>query len=429
MSKVVEILLVINNKEYSFPVGIGFSEIVETIREQFGDDVESITVFNEKTRRSRIISNESQMSSFWELSNEISNGRSIEFTYTPKKTPKPPEKVKKVNKFTDGMRRALMGTSIEHVGDSTYFCPRCQRKLTFDCPRKVTLHAESEEHKEGLPGLLLAFLDMFEFPDYKKSKRTRVSNSKHSILYKTVKSKKQIRESFMGFVGKYDIERHFFNRILERCGVHFSKTDSFFCLCPVCQVPGVQKNDPDEYERHRILTKDRSLRFKKDLSDPESLVCVMDFSSNIRSKSVFATQNEGFTYNQWTLFNLTVLQTAESEVVEKYFDVFTFHKYGEERVVKHNSEYIINALSLIFQHQSFEAYENKNLLLWSDNGRRMKSLALVIYLSELSGTKFRSVSQKFFMKFHGKSICDRHFGSIARVRYYSKSDINETEDL
>ena len=132
MSKVVEILLVINNKEYSFPVGIGFSEIVETIREQFGDDVESITVFNEKTRRSRIISNESQMSSFWELSNEISNGRSIEFTYTPKKTPKPPEKVKKVNKFTDGMRRALMGTSIEHVGDSTYFCPRCQRKLTFD---------------------------------------------------------------------------------------------------------------------------------------------------------------------------------------------------------------------------------------------------------------------------------------------------------
>ncbi len=155
----------------------------------------------------------------------------------------------------------------------------------------------------------------------------------------------------------------------------------------------------------------------------------MDISSNIRSKHVFATQNEGFKYSQWTLFNLTVLQTAESEVVEKYFDVFTFHEYGKIKFLKHNSEYVINALSLIFQHPSFDAHRNKNFELWSDNGGAMKSSALIVYLSELAGTRFASVSQKFFVKYHGKSICDRHFGNIARARYYSSLDIKDTDDL
>ena len=59
----------------------------------------------------------------------------------------------------------------------------------------------------------------------------------------------------------------------------------------------------------------------------------------------------------------------------------------------------------------------------------MKSLALVSYLAELTGTRFASVSQKFFVRYHGKSICDRHFGNVARARYYYSEDIRETGDL
>ena len=429
MSLAVVAVFLIDNKEYTFPRPSSFSDITKGVRRISGVEVESISFLNEETGFERVISDQSQMKQFWKYYRCSSVSKSVQFTFLPKYVSERPQSKKKARRFTEKMRVALIGSDIEYINGSKFFCNRCRLKLTFDCPEKIMRHVESNKHKVGLPGLLLSFLDTFEFPEYKKSKRSHVSTSGYSTLYKTVKNKKQIRESFAEFVGVNTIERHAFSKITQRCGVRFSKTDSFFCLCPVCQVPGSRNKDSEGFKRHRILIKDRSLRFKKDLMDPESLVCVIDFSSNIRSKRVLATQDDGFVYNQWTLFNLTVLQTAESEVVERYFDVFTFHKYGKERVLRHNSEYVINALDLIFRDQLFDAHRGKRLSLWSDNGRTLKSSAIVVYLAKLSGTRFASVSQKFFVKFHGKSICDRHFGCIARARYHYSDDMQDTEDL
>ena len=169
--------------------------------------------------------------------------------------------------------------------------------------------------------------------------------------------------------------------------------------------------------------------FKDDLMNSDSLVCVMDFSSNIRTKHIRNTQSMGFVYDQWTLFNLTVLRTGEKEDVEKYFDVFTFLNHRKERLSKHNSDYVISALKRIFQHSLFEDKKRKNLSLWSDNGLALKNTKVVHYLASLSGTRFTSSSYKFFVEYHGKSICDRHFGNVARARYNYEEELTSTVDL
>ena len=113
----------------------------------------------------------------------------------------------------------------------------------------------------------------------------------------------------------------------------------------------------------------------------------------------------------------------------QYFDVFTFHKHGKPRTLIHNSAYIMNALSLIFRHSFFDGKEQKNLVLWSDNGKPMKSANLVLFLASLAETRFATVNQKFFVPFHGKSICDRHFGCIARTKKKGGNDILSTPEL
>ncbi len=48
MSFSKEVLFHINNKEYGFPTGTTFSEIIETIKKIAGDDMDSFEFLNEK---------------------------------------------------------------------------------------------------------------------------------------------------------------------------------------------------------------------------------------------------------------------------------------------------------------------------------------------------------------------------------------------
>ncbi len=197
------------------------------------------------------------MSLFWTNFASFSHNHSIKASYIPLKVLKPLQNQKKTGWSTDEMNDSLSGTGIKHVEGLNFFCERCHKKLVIDCPMKISRHVETKKHKDGLPGLLLAYLDTFEFPDFKKSKRSHDSNTGYSTLYKTVKSKKQIRESFSEFIKKDKIERVQFDKIIRKCGIHFTKMDSFFCLCPVCQVPDSKDKDSAAYERHRTLVKDR----------------------------------------------------------------------------------------------------------------------------------------------------------------------------
>ena len=79
-------------------------------------------------------------------------------------------------------------------------------------------------------------------------------------------------------------------------------------------------------------------------------------------------------------------------------------------MIQHN---VVSALKTIFEAPFFDGKEEKNLIIWSDNGRPLKSSTNVDYLSLLEGTKFASVSQMFFAPCHGKSICDRQDTSDA----------------
>ena len=74
----------------------------------------------------------------------------------------------------------------------------------------------------------MTFLETFEFPNYKKQKKSDTPNILPKTTYRTSKSRKQNRLSFSEFVEDTNIDKARFERIVEKCKVDFSKVDSFF---------------------------------------------------------------------------------------------------------------------------------------------------------------------------------------------------------
>ena len=389
------------------------------------EDVKSLTVdldlFPLYSGKTFNIENDQDLNTFQEVMHNYSSSRVHRATYTLK-TPSRPKRRKRKN--TESTELEASKNKLKHRKGMKYYCTQCCKELTFDDPGKVTRHCITILHSHKFPSLIMPFIRTFEFVDL----IPQYFRAGKGIRVRTTKSPNELLTAFRVFCKDNSLTLRQFILLLKKHNIVFKKVDGFFCLCPICQNPQ-EKPTIAELTKHVEQVQKRWASFKEDLLNKEMLVCVMDFASNPRSKRTHMTQIEGFSYDQWTFFNLTVLKTDSKENVDKYFDVLTYHSKNEERISKYNSDYVLEALKKIFKNPFFKSKRGKNLVIWMDNGKSLKSTKVLRYLASLSGTQFSSVSPKYFFQYHGKGICDRHFGKASWLRRRSGGNITTTEDL
>lgn len=394
------------------------------LQEKTGDTIDGICFFCDVFRQALTFPGDS-LNTFWEIAEKFTTEDIVEATYTTENKRQddswPEKHTRVVRKVSETQINFGAENGLEWKGNTNFFCENCLETFSFDCPEKIRQHLETQKHKKKLPALFLDFVETFEFVDFKKLRRTKDSNNTVSISIRTNKTKARLLCSFNGFIGD-TLEKGRFNRILKKCNASFHFLSMFICLCPICQVPGSSSSEKD-IKKHRLLLQDRRSQLSEDIESAENVVCVIDFSSRIRSKRVHATQTEGLSYTQWSLFSVVVYWPSGRH----YYDVFVLQEM--ERRVPQNSMFVQAALDKVFQSPGFNGTNDKNLVIWGDNGLSLKNSSNVYFLSTLARTKFSSVNLKFFVKYHGKSDCDRHFGCIARARYNYDKDITTTEDL
>ena len=196
----------------------------------------------------------------------------------------------------------------------------------------------------------------------------------------------------------------------------------FYCLCPICFNKVLKGEVPEtELEGHRRKIEATKEAFKKENSNQDITNVVMDFASDRRTKRVYLTGSESYRYTRWSVFNVTHCSKEGEERAYDYFDVISSLSEEESGLkVKHDSLYVINGLKEVFERMGREGLLKRIISIWSDNGRHFKNKVVVNYLISLVGETFDELRMRFFERYHGKSICDRHFGNISRtMREYS----------
>jgi len=97
--------------------------------------------------------------------------------------------------------------------------------------------------------------------------------------------------------------------------------------------------------------------------------------------------------------------------------------------IRHETQYAVNALMQVLSKMSDKGLLKKKLSLWCDNGKHFKNTGVVNFLCSLVGKMFKEISLNFFVPYHGKSICDKHFGTISMKTRVCGKDITTIEDL
>lgn len=412
--------------EMFFSSGATFSEISETVKEDAKKDLETILVEGTKILSKVELKNDLEMSVFWANFREYTSRNLIfgECTFEDEKF-----REKRLRNCSEEMVKKARKKGLEHQTGLEFYCLKCLKNVTLDSKTKISIHIGTKCHRDGILSALRNFIDTCRFLRPKMKKRDTNPSRELSVRVRTTKTRQQFLDAFKGYSEIEDVSVGQLKRGLQSLDVSIDKAPAFFCLCPYCDVKEVAEEYKEGLQEHNENVALSCTLFLNTLSDENNIVCVIDFAANIRSQLIENEQKDYYRYVQWSLFNLTVLKTSSKEEPEKYFDVITFRGDGKGDKIKHDSAYVVSALKTIFEDPFFEGKKDKNLIIWSDNGKALKSSTNVDYLSLLLDSRFASVSQMFFAPCHGKSICDRHFGCIARIVHNCGKDITSTDNI
>lgn len=287
------------------------------------------------------------------------------------------EKSPKKKKMPSEEAIAFAGKNgLEYIGGNRFRCAVCGDELTFHCNSVIETHLNTDKHKNALDNALIDFLGMFTFVDDKPSKKGG----------KRVRTRKSIRSLHVDFTG-YLTERNIkgclafktFRGLLKLNDVSFQRVDGFFCLCPFCDTnkyPGYEKG-------HRKIIEAAKNAYQMDIHNPDTLTITVDYALSIRSKKEKSTTSDWFSYDKWTLFNITATEMNGDEPIRTYFDVFVYEDHEDKVKLKHNSELTMLIFDKILSNDFFKERKKKTLSIWNDNGRNIKGFKTIHYLLSL----------------------------------------------
>ena len=337
----------------------------------------------------------------------------MEISYVPKTT-KEANRMPSKNLIARCEKEGLM-----YQNGKIFFCSKCKVERTIDTEIKLQRHLISKKHSGEDRILLLDFLRGFDFFQDKYEEDERSS-------LRTVKSKIQLLNEFRSYADK-PISKRFFNHLLLSLTISIYKVESYYMLCPLCFNKKLWKSVPDhQLFRHKTLLSDTAKRFSSELKNKDVSLIVMDFAADRRSQQIYKTGKDEYRYTRWAVFNGTLCSENKEYT---YIDVTS--ELGEKEGVKirHDTRYSINALMKVLSNLSENKRLKKKLNLWCDNGKHFKNEKMVNFLISLVGKMFEEISLNFIVPYHGKSICNKHFGAISRKLRFCKNDITTLETL
>lgn len=176
-----------------------------------------------------------------------------------------------------------------------------------------------------------------------------------------------------------------------------------------------EKQQWEELEQLRVCVeehKDRNTAqrtaFKEacaSLKDHEALL-LMDFKENLKLggcprevSSVF------YTKFQMTVFGCIIITR------HKWY----YHDFLSEDLT-HDSCFVVNALSTLFNSSHWKSLNITSLTVWSDGGPHFRNHHVINFHKQNFDTKLvKALEVNYFIEYHGKSHCDSHFSKISSI--------------
>lgn len=224
---------------------------------------------------------------------------------------------------------------------------------------------------------------------------------------------------------------YIYNKLIEENPEIILSKSTFYKLCPknyqfskkktdMCDIcvngkkleKRLGENSQDKrikfFKDHKELNLDQKNYYRRkiqNLEDDECIV-VMDFKQNFKIGGGPVEKSQAF-YNKSSIscLGFCVIYKVAGEVKRSY------HDYLSE-VISHDSHYVINCIRSL-EEKNLERFSK--IHFWSDNAGHFRSEELRNYILLELPTKNYTVSQNFFVEYHGKSDIDGHFGLLQKV--------------
>ena len=394
-----------------------FSEMVSDYKKMMGTKPKSLVAKNNKNDILFVLDSDLASTVFWRDYEE-----GVRYVIEAEVDVKERKRGKRLKKLPIDVIAMAEKKGIEYKGRNSFYCTSCAKDLTLHCRSVIEEHLGSNKHTKRLTVALISFLGLFTF----------VSEKRSGKVGKTVRTRRSLRSLHLEFIGfltertiKGCLAFETFRGLLERNSVSFQQVAGFFCLCPFCDIG----EKPDLKYGHRKIVMTAKDAYQEDVFNTNTLTVTIDYALSLRSTKEKSTTLAWFTYDRWTLFNLTATERNGDESARTYFDVFVYEDHKDKVKLKHNSELTIQVLDKILSNDFFKDKKGKTLRIWSDNGGSIKGFKTIYYLLSLIRPHFKSLTLNYFAPYHGKSDCDRHFGCIRRKLYDYQGDVTTTNQL
>jgi len=280
--------------------------------------------------------------------------------------------------------------------DSSALCVVCDTRLgftEFDSVRKLEKHVSGKKHRRNANLNQNSAITVV----VKSFLRANTSRDNYRNAYRTHLTKQQLHQLFTESDPEHPMTYSTFCKITNT--LRLKRPTQVFCACPLCF--GLDERvTVEQMERHVALKEARLETFKAEIEDPSIIVVTADYASNIAQYAPIVSIEQVRSTQTWVLLSF-VLHLPNGEFI--YYDFVT------ESCSKDS------ALSCSTLHQFYRKIQGlispqTTVSMWSDNGSHFHNNNWVAHCLSLG------MKVCFFAPYHGKSQCDRHFGSVARLR-------------
>jgi len=145
----------------------------------------------------------------------------------------------------------------------------------------------------------------------------------------------------------------------------------------------------------------------------------MDFSANISNRVTYQTSKEYFENTSWPCFNITTFNQSLG---------FFYWDFLAKKGTRKNSIFVYFSLKMLIEH--FQIPEHiSEIHVFSDGGAHLKNSLVLSSVFSLFEPWRRPLTVHWFVSYHGKSACDRHFGMINRQKANFRGEVRTIQDL
>jgi hypothetical protein len=347
--------------------------------------------------------------------------------------------------------QVLSDAGIKHVDakvniDSSHWSKIVNKKIHV-APSKKGLNKKLEEEKKK------TIVDFWHLDTI-----TRISSGKLCVVRRKTRRHAQVTVPVRYRL--YSISKSF-DLFKEKYGPDYCSEGSFFTYkpkwikkskakvdcCPICKrkdkfekllskKPQAEWTDEEkeikqEFEFHDCLWKQRQLDYDNELATlPEGkCLLVMDFKANITlGKGPEQDADVFFKAPQRTVFGVVGF-FKKNDITHKL--VFN----AVSPILNHDSIMVRDILTQVVKHQAFTQYNIHTVSFWMDNApnhfRTKETYATMLHLSSLMAKDPRrpmNIEFNYFGEYHGKSVCDQFFGTLARI-YEERTSSANSQDI